>query len=122
MPGTRQWQSIDYHFPEIASTPVMVYANPAWAVQDTTLDHAARTLWEALQAGGTGFVASSIRNSLTSALEARSPEFTANGAHLLKKEVLFKYSDTEQDLTEYELESWRWVDPRMQDTSRPSRA
>ncbi len=118
--GNRLWQSLDYLFRDIRSLGVMIYANPAWAVADTTLSHAARALRETLWRGNTGYVSSEVRDDLLAALPEMMPEVmpemgtesgmeieTANPqqsgpAHLVQTR-LFSFADSEQMELVYDL-------------------
>ena len=122
MPGNRLWQSIDFHFPEMTSAPVMDYVNPAWAARDTTLAFAARSLWATLQRGGTGYVASSVDRKVRLALTRGMPGFAAGQATHLTTDVLLHYADFEQDLTECEMEVWRWRKDGVADEGDPTTA
>ncbi len=109
MPADRLWQSVDYNFPEIRSAGVFAYANPAWAAQDTTMDFAAKSLWQTLTAGKTGYVSSRVEKDLSARIAALA-QAAGDPAHgKLKKTFLFRFNDFEQEVQDQELSAWRWV-------------
>jgi len=114
MQADRIWQSVDYNFPQIENAGVFLYVNPEWAAADTTLGYAARSLWETLQSGGTGYVSSDVDERITRHLpvsnDPSSPE--------IEKRLLFQFMDQEQTHKKSELWSWRLQPSRVSGSDR----
>ena len=110
MQADRLWQSVDYNFPEIRNARVEEYVNQDWAAADTTLNFAAKSMWETLQSGDIGYVSSKVDQRLTSQMAKLSEP----AAGRLEKSFLFRFADQEQANKESELWSWRWIAEEIQ--------
>ncbi len=89
--GNRLWQSLDYNYPRLRTTPVHRYASAAFAAADTTLLHAALAARETLGGGHRVFVSSDVLADLLRKLSA----IDAAEAARLEPRPLFSFVDSE---------------------------
>lgn len=109
MESSRLWQCVTYHFPELNVVAVHNYTNAAATAADTTLDHAAASLWRTVQDGHTGFVSERVAQKVGARLTAYQEMAGQKPPGHLSKSFLLMFRDLEQKPQPTALYTWRWL-------------